>query len=55
MTQPEKLDRYGRMLLHGNGHDRWFDKSFTLCVASNGRVSGKVNHTFYEFNFTLKN
>lgn len=39
MAHPEKLDNYGRQLLHGNGSDRWFDKSFTLCVATNGRVS----------------
>lgn len=38
-SQPEKLDQFGRKLLHGKGCDRWFDKSFTLCVASNGRVS----------------
>lgn len=37
-TQPEKLDQFGRKLLHGKGCDRWFDKSFTLCIASNGRV-----------------
>jgi len=34
-----KLDQYGRILLHGNGCNRWFDKSFTLCVGTNGRVS----------------
>jgi carnitine O-palmitoyltransferase 1 len=39
LSQPEKLDEFGRKLLHGKGCDRWFDKSFTLCVASNGRVS----------------
>lgn len=39
IAQPEKLDEFGRKLLHGKGCDRWFDKSFTLCVASNGRVS----------------
>lgn len=22
----------------GKGYDRWFDKSFTLCIGSNGRV-----------------
>lgn len=38
LSQPEKLDHFGRQLLHGKGCDRWFDKSFTLCVASNGRV-----------------
>lgn len=38
-TRPEMLDQFGRKLLHGKGCDRWFDKSFTLCVATNGRVS----------------
>ncbi|KAF4524881.1 hypothetical protein B566_EDAN011211, partial [Ephemera danica] len=33
---PSKLDQYGRTLLHGKGHDRWFDKSFTLCIGTNG-------------------
>lgn len=33
-----KLDHYGRMMLHGKGNDRWFDKSFTLCVGTNGKV-----------------
>lgn len=36
---PKQLDEYGRILLHGKGYDRWFDKSFTLCVGTNGRVS----------------
>ncbi|XP_026471172.1 carnitine O-palmitoyltransferase 1, liver isoform [Ctenocephalides felis] len=44
--QPEKLDRYGRILLHGNGHNRWFDKSFTLCIGSNGRVGFNAEHTW---------
>lgn len=44
-SKPEKLDQFGRKLLHGNGCDRWFDKSFTLCVASNGRVSITANLT----------
>lgn len=39
LSQPEKLDRFAANLLHGKGCDRWFDKSFTLCVGSNGRVS----------------
>ena len=32
------MDLYGKMLLHGKGYDRWFDKSFNLCVGTNGRV-----------------
>jgi len=38
---PNKLDHFGQILLHGKGYDRWFDKSFTLCIGSNGRVSRK--------------
>ena len=33
------LDRYGHAMLHGSGYNRWFDKSFTLVVCPNGRVS----------------
>jgi len=36
--QPEALSNFGRSCLYGKGYDRWFDKSFTLCVATNGRV-----------------
>lgn len=38
LNAPEKLDKFGRILLHGKGCDRWFDKSFTVCVGTNGRV-----------------
>jgi len=34
-----KLDRYASAMLHGKGYDRWFDKSLTLVVCSNGKVS----------------
>ncbi|XP_039309846.1 carnitine O-palmitoyltransferase 1, muscle isoform isoform X2 [Solenopsis invicta] len=43
---PEKLDNYGRILLHGKGHDRWFDKSFTLCIGSNGRIGFNAEHSW---------
>lgn len=46
MSQPEKLDKFGRKLLHGRGCDRWFDKSFTLCIASNGRMGFNAEHTW---------
>jgi len=26
-------------MLHGKGYDRWFDKSFSVIVTSNGKVS----------------
>lgn len=46
MAHPEKLDQFSRYLLHGNGHDRWFDKSFTVCVGSNGRIGFNSEHTW---------
>ena len=40
-------------MLHGKGHDRWFDKSFTLIVASNGRVSFKLSCVRCKWNLTI--
>lgn len=40
------LDNFGKALLHGNGHNRWFDKSFTVCVGTNGRVGFNAEHTW---------
>lgn len=38
----EQYDQYAKQCLHGRIYDRWFDKSFQLCVSSNGRVSFNV-------------
>ncbi|VEN55359.1 unnamed protein product [Callosobruchus maculatus] len=46
MSIPSKLDNYGRALLHGKGYDRWFDKSFTLCIGENGRIGFNAEHTW---------
>lgn len=46
MNDPSKLDRYGKVLLHGRGYDRWFDKSFTLCIGSNGRLGFNAEHSW---------
>ncbi|KAL5289699.1 CPT1A family protein [Megaselia abdita] len=46
MDQPELLDKFGRILLHGNGCNRWFDKSFTVCIGTNGRVGFNAEHTW---------
>lgn len=40
------LDRFGKAMLHGNGHNRWFDKSFTICIGSNGRIGFNAEHSF---------
>ncbi|KJE92824.1 carnitine O-acyltransferase, variant [Capsaspora owczarzaki ATCC 30864] len=36
----------GRALLHGNGRNRWFDKSFTLVVFSNGKAGLNTEHSW---------
>ncbi|CAG2207308.1 CPT1A [Mytilus edulis] len=43
---PSKLDKFARSMLHGKGYDRWFDKSFTLVVASNGRIGFNAEHSW---------
>ncbi|XP_017785605.1 PREDICTED: carnitine O-palmitoyltransferase 1, liver isoform isoform X2 [Nicrophorus vespilloides] len=45
-ADPTKLDKYGKTLLHGKGYDRWFDKSFTLCIGSNGRLGFNAEHSW---------
>ncbi|GLG94337.1 Protein withered, carnitine O-palmitoyltransferase [Gryllus bimaculatus] len=45
---PSKMDNYGRILLHGKGYDRWFDKSFTLCIGTNGRIGFNAEHSWYD-------
>uniref|UniRef100_A0A0D9S3Z8 carnitine O-palmitoyltransferase n=2 Tax=Chlorocebus sabaeus TaxID=60711 RepID=A0A0D9S3Z8_CHLSB len=40
------LDAYAHTLLAGRGHDRWFDKSFTLIVFSNGKLGLSVEHSW---------
>ncbi|XP_055469414.1 carnitine O-palmitoyltransferase 1, brain isoform isoform X2 [Psammomys obesus] len=40
------LDAYAHALLAGRGHDRWFDKSFTLIAFSNGKLGLSVEHSW---------
>ncbi|KAM4825370.1 palmitoyl thioesterase CPT1C isoform 1-T2 [Thomomys bottae] len=42
------LDAYAHTLLAGHGHDRWFDKSFTLIVFSNGKLGLSVEHSWVD-------
>lgn len=35
----EQFDYYSSQCLHGRIYDRWFDKCFTMCMGTNGRVS----------------
>lgn len=47
-TSNEKgeLDTFAKAMLGGQGYDRWFDKSFNLIVARNGRVGLNVEHAW---------
>jgi len=46
MNDPTKFDRFGCSMLHGKGHDRWFDKSFNLIICSNGRIGMNAEHSW---------
>lgn len=45
-NDPSKLDRFGQLLLHGKGNDRWYDKSLSLIVSKSGRCGFNVEHAF---------
>ncbi|XP_067674607.1 carnitine O-palmitoyltransferase 1, liver isoform-like isoform X2 [Haliotis asinina] len=45
-NDPASLDRFGKAMLHGKGYDRWFDKSFTLVVCSNGHIGFNAEHSW---------
>ncbi|XP_055335542.1 carnitine O-palmitoyltransferase 1, liver isoform-like [Paramacrobiotus metropolitanus] len=43
---PSHLDAYCKWLLHGNGHNRWYDKSFNLIVMKNAKAGLNVEHSW---------
>lgn len=45
-SSPEGLVSDSRCALHGTGRDRWFDKSFQLTVAKNGRAAVNFEHAW---------
>jgi carnitine O-palmitoyltransferase 1, liver isoform len=51
-SSPEEYGTYGKQLLVGNGHNRWYDKSFNLCVSSNGRAGIHHDHSWGDGSFT---
>jgi carnitine O-palmitoyltransferase 1 len=40
------LTSIGKIMLHGRGNDRWFDKSFSIIVGKNGRMGMNVEHAW---------
>lgn len=45
--QEETLNKYGKLLIHGRGNDRWFDKSFCLVVTKSANIGANVEHSWY--------
>lgn len=45
-NEDQAMDHFGRSLLHGNGTNRWFDKSFMVCVGTNGRIGFNAEHSW---------
>jgi len=41
-----KLDEFGRWCLHGNGCNRWYDKSLNLIIGRNGRIGFNGEHSW---------
>ncbi|XP_063044161.1 carnitine O-palmitoyltransferase 1, liver isoform-like [Engraulis encrasicolus] len=42
----DSLSSYAKSLLHGNCHDRWFDKTFNLIVFKNGTMGLNAEHSW---------
>jgi len=45
-TTQEKLNAFSKRMLHGQGYDRWFDKSFNLIICKNGQIGFNAEHTW---------
>ena len=45
-ASPEDWSTQGHLLMHGDGANRWCDKSFTLVVFANARVGIHVEHSW---------
>jgi carnitine O-acetyltransferase len=43
--QPQNADEYARVALHGDGRNRWFDKSFQIIVQANGHTAINAEHS----------
>lgn len=45
-TSPNSTVDLNRCFLHGDGENRWFDKSFQLIVAANGKAAVNFEHSW---------
>jgi len=46
LSNPDDWTRAGNLSLHGEGNTRWCDKSFNLCVYSNGDAAVHAEHSW---------
>ncbi|EDV25451.1 Carnitine O-palmitoyltransferase 1, liver isoform [Trichoplax sp. H2] len=44
-SDPSLLNSLCKSALHGNGNNRWFDKSVNLIIYANGRMAGNFEHS----------
>ncbi|OQR96967.1 choline/Carnitine O-acyltransferase [Achlya hypogyna] len=45
-SAPDAMEALGRSLIHGDGTNRWFDKSLTMVAFANGRIGMNVEHAW---------
>uniref|UniRef100_A0A6B2KZV3 Choline/carnitine acyltransferase domain-containing protein n=1 Tax=Arcella intermedia TaxID=1963864 RepID=A0A6B2KZV3_9EUKA len=51
---PSNLEETGKILLHADGRNRWFDKSIQLIVCKNGKAGINMEHTAFDGHTTLR-
>jgi carnitine O-acetyltransferase len=44
-SAPDRLEDISKLMLHGNGKNRWFDKSLQFIVSKNGEIGINMEHT----------
>jgi len=45
-SEPQSVEESCQTIFYGNVENRWYDKSFQLCVFQNGRLGANVEHTW---------
>eukprot|EP01127_Copromyxa_protea_P007851 TRINITY_DN1782_c0_g2_i1.p1 TRINITY_DN1782_c0_g2~~TRINITY_DN1782_c0_g2_i1.p1 ORF type:complete len:634 (-),score=124.07 TRINITY_DN1782_c0_g2_i1:37-1938(-) len=51
---PMNLEETGKIMLHSDGHNRWFDKSIQLIVCENGRAGINMEHSGFDGHTCLR-
>jgi len=51
---PSNLDENGKIVLHSDGRNRWFDKSIQLIVCKNGKAGINMEHSAFDGHTTLR-